>query len=1155
MAKLRVFTLFMALVTVPAHAASLARECESNADCSEGATCVAGDAETSVQRCVAGTPCGGSIIGSCPSDPSTGQLACIWRPDAKTCGSSTDGCKQIGGVYGIYKCLSLDRCDQYLGNAACSGGCNVNGLQCNGRGNCQVTYAADTPQFQCACDSGWNGTKCETVVDDSCVVGAGQCGAHGTCVRNACACSNGYTGVQCEIAPANATSSSGSGNGSLSGSLTGNSSGSNSSLSAPSSTSTTHTPNQANSAQSDTDQITSGSNGGGSKSTVFIVVGTLAGVIIVAALLFALYSRKKKREQEAAGGGFNRSDSIDEGVVPGGPDTPKGNIVIIRVDTSWLCGASHEMHLLREWVFAGDFGKARAFLKPLANVLTESEYAAALRVVETHQNMETLYGESMPLAHGHPGRRGEWNVHEARLQCFEDLVPFFRGEIEPEDDEYKYLVMPSEQLMCLLQDAATYNNRKLPATGAEPLDCISIAYEAHRRMPLSSERTRSSKCSRVYLLCETQDDKPPEAARNVLSKSTDWSRMRRRDDREDKVAAGRHAEVCGDPDIVHNARVTRFKNPLSMSLNGNRFMNVASRSRQLSSGDCSNNEELTIEEGENEDIPETEGGGTEAWLQPREQHEAFSLRTYCDAAAQTDTQSLQLPAGTTGDTIIAAEELSTSKRSIRANIGASGGATSPGLSTQRIEGASGAEPLSLEPQSRLTAFQSSYDNDLEQLDDGCDGADDEDDDASLPPSTCTSPITKYLEEEQKEDEDNADDDEEQSPDDPDEHGQLHEAASPFSEQAESSLVLHAAERYDQLTLDHIVRAAVAAGVKEAHAVRAIDISRDGSRVAIGTNARALRVFDLVVSLRQISPVTTRMSASQLSHATSFLPLLPVVMERHKHHQSAIYCIAYNHHAMERFGRSSGGGDGAAIASGAADSSIKVLSLVTNKETLIQTHTGKARALHFSAHNLLWSSCTGDLRIRCWDLEHLSSSSPSSCANLDGHVDEIQTFAFSKDDPGSSHPLALSSALDNTIRLWDPRSGGKCERIVAQTPHPAFTLQFHPLTSRYFASGHQDGSVALWDIRMKTRSSLESLTHHHDECRAISWSPDGVWLLSSSFDGTICVLQTNTSANNSLRAMASYHQHQDKVLQAQWHPTRPAIVTSGADKFVKLWTFS
>lgn len=105
-------------------AEALAKECDSNADCGDGAWCVAGDSETSVQRCVAGSPCGGSNMGSCPADPATGQLACIWRPDAKACsGASTSGCKEIGGDYGIYKCISLDRCDQYFGGSTCSGAC------------------------------------------------------------------------------------------------------------------------------------------------------------------------------------------------------------------------------------------------------------------------------------------------------------------------------------------------------------------------------------------------------------------------------------------------------------------------------------------------------------------------------------------------------------------------------------------------------------------------------------------------------------------------------------------------------------------------------------------------------------------------------------------------------------------------------------------------------------------------------------------------------------------------------------------------------------------------------------------------------------------------------------------------------------------------
>lgn len=47
----------------------------------------------------------------------------------------------------------------------CVGSCNLNGVQCNGRGNCQVSYKSDVPSFQCVCDSGWNGTKCDNVLD------------------------------------------------------------------------------------------------------------------------------------------------------------------------------------------------------------------------------------------------------------------------------------------------------------------------------------------------------------------------------------------------------------------------------------------------------------------------------------------------------------------------------------------------------------------------------------------------------------------------------------------------------------------------------------------------------------------------------------------------------------------------------------------------------------------------------------------------------------------------------------------------------------------------------------------------------------------------------------------------------------------------------
>ncbi|TMW68156.1 hypothetical protein Poli38472_007828 [Pythium oligandrum] len=303
----RGLVLVVAALAVGVHA-DLGKECNSNYDCPEGAWCVAGDSEKAVQRCVAGTPCGGATLGSCPGDEVSGQLACIWRPDAEVCSKTPGGCTEIDNKLGIYKCISLDRCDLYFGDSQCSGSCNVNGKQCNGRGSCQLTSeSGELPTFKCACENGWNGTRCDNVVDDSCIVDVGQCGDHGSCVKNACECKNGYTGVQCEIPPKSSSSGSGS-----------------STISTSPSPTTKDSSNATATPASQEDKKDGGSN------TLVIIIVVIVAVLVLAAAIFVVIARKRRQQQEADGSGFSRVDSANgDAILGGGPPTPKGRIVIM----------------------------------------------------------------------------------------------------------------------------------------------------------------------------------------------------------------------------------------------------------------------------------------------------------------------------------------------------------------------------------------------------------------------------------------------------------------------------------------------------------------------------------------------------------------------------------------------------------------------------------------------------------------------------------------------------------------------------------------------------------------------------------------------------------------------------------------------------------
>jgi WD40 repeat protein len=73
--------------------------------------------------------------------------------------------------------------------------------------------------------------------------------------------------------------------------------------------------------------------------------------------------------------------------------------------------------------------------------------------------------------------------------------------------------------------------------------------------------------------------------------------------------------------------------------------------------------------------------------------------------------------------------------------------------------------------------------------------------------------------------------------------------------------------------------------------------------------------------------------------------------------------------------------------------------------------------------------------------------------------------------------------------------------------------------------------------------------HSQEARGVSFNVDGKYLASAGFDGQIII--TDTTDLNKLTTVKTL-QHNDKVVSVRWHPHMPLLLSTSADRSVRVW---
>eukprot|EP00193_Tetraselmis_chui_P020832 CAMPEP_0177792786 /NCGR_PEP_ID=MMETSP0491_2-20121128/24713_1 /TAXON_ID=63592 /ORGANISM="Tetraselmis chuii, Strain PLY429" /LENGTH=1607 /DNA_ID=CAMNT_0019315229 /DNA_START=622 /DNA_END=5445 /DNA_ORIENTATION=+ len=207
----------------------------------------------------------------------------------------------------------------------------------------------------------------------------------------------------------------------------------------------------------------------------------------------------------------------------------------------------------------------------------------------------------------------------------------------------------------------------------------------------------------------------------------------------------------------------------------------------------------------------------------------------------------------------------------------------------------------------------------------------------------------------------------------------------------------------------------------------------------------------------------------------------------------------------------------------------------------------------------------DGTVRIWEVKSIDSAVielglPNDGGPATAHDKTVYTVAFSPDSK-----LVATGSRDATIKLWDTTTT-ECKHTLVGHKNFVFSLALHPKVG-IIASASHDGTLRLWDTNYGTEKQVlapgngspTDAIFHTEEISAVAFHPSGTMMATGSYDKRVIVYQCAdperfllTPSDSPWMGMLNLEHHSARVWCVSFSPDGKYLVSGAWDGTVNVY---